>query len=317
MQPIALAPGQVTAATKRRRAGGGGGGGGEKEGCSRRKAAERPRTMFSSRSRRLCRVPAADPSRIVARAASPGPRRLDPRPGQPVVAVLPPVPHDADLDAAREGGLRRGAARDGRVEHGARAPAEGAARAVRRTRLRKILVRWLAAAMRRRERDGSQFRVKLRPGAVVSGATPLASMVGIGRDPIAVLGLHRPTRSGCGYRIQLSIKFERLRLRGGPGDRTGGRPRWRRARRDRRTSARSADAQRDGQEGRQTGPHRRLLLRQGESVDAATRPSRSSSSRACLHKVLASAPQSSDATRRHCTHSRRRVRFRAAILTWR
>ena len=74
---------------------------------------------------------------------------------------------------------------------------EGAARAVRRTRLRKILVRWLAAAhTRRRERDGSQFRVKLRPGAVVSGSMPLASMVGIGRDPIAVLGLHRPTRSG-------------------------------------------------------------------------------------------------------------------------
>ena len=198
---MALAPGQVTAATKRRRAlAAAVAAAARREGRSRRKAAERPRTMFSSREPPtvpLC-VPAADPSRIVARAASAGPRRLDPRPGQPVVAVMPPVPHDADLDAARAKAVY------GAVPLATDAPSsarerqlEGAARAVRRTRLRKILVRWLAAAhTRRRERDGSQFRVKLRPDAVVSGAMPLASMVGIGRDPIAVLGLHRPTRSG-------------------------------------------------------------------------------------------------------------------------
>ena len=152
--------------------------------------------MFSSREPPtvpLC-VPAADPSRIVARAASAGPRRL----GQPVVAVMPPVPHDADLDAARAKAVYGAAPLATDAASSARErQLEGAARAVRRTRLRKILVRWLAAAhTRRRERDGSQFRVKLRPGAVVSGAMPLASMVGIGRDPIAVLGLHRPTRSG-------------------------------------------------------------------------------------------------------------------------
>ena len=216
MQPIALAPGQVDGGDeasprwrrrwRRRREGG----------RSRRKAAERPRTMFSTREPPTAPLCVPPPTR---RGSSPVRRR--PARGASTLARASRWWPSCRRSRTMTDAARAKAAGQGRVPLATDAASSArerqlAARAVRRTRLRKILVRWLAARSTRAAASATGSRPRPSSAPAPSSAarcrSPVRSGSGATRSRCSGCTGHRG--AGCGYRIQLSNQFERLREAG-------------------------------------------------------------------------------------------------------